>query len=116
MKTEDDLCEVSITAPDKIWLEELCRDVLTRRLAASAHIVHPVSSVYRWQGAIEEATEARAFLRTRCSLVESLVAHVVDRHPYEVPHITVLPIIDGNPEYLAWVRDESGELRRESGQ
>ena len=108
MNTEDDLCEVSITAPDKLWLERLCRDLVEQNLAASAHIVHPIMSVYRWHGILEETTEARAFLRSRRPLLGSLVAYVVERHPYEVPHITALPIIGGNPDYLAWVRSESG--------
>jgi periplasmic divalent cation tolerance protein len=109
MNTHDDLCEVSITAPDKTWLEELCHDLVDQGFAASAHIVHPVSSVYRWHGAIEQTTEARAFLRSRRALLDSLVAYVVERHPYEVPHITALPIIGGNPDNLAWVRIESSD-------
>ncbi len=75
----DDLCEVIITAPDRDWLADLCRQLVDARLASSAHVVHPVTSIYRWEGAVHEATEARAFLRSRFDLVDALIAFVVER-------------------------------------
>jgi periplasmic divalent cation tolerance protein len=103
----EDLCEVIITAPDRVWLVELCRQLVEARLASSAHVVHPVISIYRWQGAVREATEARAFLRSRLTLVEPLVAYVTKRHPYEVPNITAFPISSGNRHYLEWILNET---------
>jgi periplasmic divalent cation tolerance protein len=104
---EKDLCEVIVTAPDGAWLEDLCRQLVSHRLASSAHIIHDVRSIYRWQGSIHEAIEARAFLRSRTPLVEALTAYVVERHPYDVPNVTALPIIAGNPEYLDWIHRET---------
>ena len=43
----EELCEITITAPDAEWLRDLCRQLVESRLAASAHVVHPVVSVYR---------------------------------------------------------------------
>jgi periplasmic divalent cation tolerance protein len=103
----EDLCEVIVTAPDGTWLEDLCRQLVTNRLASSAHVVHNVRSIYRWQGDVHETTEARAFLRSRARLVGALTAYVVERHPYDVPNVTALPIIAGNPDYLDWIRTET---------
>jgi periplasmic divalent cation tolerance protein len=103
-----ELCEVTITGPDRDWLVALCRQLVEARLAASAHVVHPVTSVYRWEGAVHEAAEARAFLRSRLVLVDAIVAYVVERHPYAVPNVTAVPLAAGNPDYLAWVRAETG--------
>src|SRR4051812_49416408 len=102
----DELCEVIVTAPDGEWLVDLCRHLVDARLAASAHVVHPVASIYRWGGGVHETSEARAFLRSRCAVLEDLTRFVVERHPYEVPNVTALPIIGGNPDYLAWVTGE----------
>jgi periplasmic divalent cation tolerance protein len=66
-----------------------------------------VRSIYRWHGDVHETIEARAFLRSRTSLVETLTAYIVERHPYDVPNVTALPIIAGNPEYLDWIRAET---------
>jgi periplasmic divalent cation tolerance protein len=105
----DDLCEVIITAPDPDWLADLCHQLVDARLAASAHVVHPIASIYRWQGDVRTTTEARAFLRSRRALLDALVAYVVDRHPYEVPNVTALPLVGGNPDYLAWLSAETAE-------
>ena len=105
--TTDEPIEVIITAPERDWLADLCHQLVDARLAASAHVVHPVTSIYRWKGAVETTTEARAFLRSRRALLDDLVAYVVERHPYEVPNVTALPVIGGNPDYLTWVADET---------
>lgn len=107
MTDEPDLCEIIITAPNADWLAALCRGLVEDRLASSANVVQDVSSVYRWQGAIHETKEARAFLRSRTALLDAIVAYVVERHPYDVPNITALPVIGGNPDYLDWIRAET---------
>jgi periplasmic divalent cation tolerance protein len=103
----DDVCEIVITAPDRDWLAHLCLQLVEARLASSAHVVHPVTSIYRWEGAVHTTTEARAFLRSRVVLIARIVDFVRARHPYEVPNATALPIVAGNPDYLAWVRSET---------
>jgi periplasmic divalent cation tolerance protein len=103
----EELCEIVVTAPDRDWLIDLCRQPIEARLAASAHVVDPVTSVYRWNDALRETSEARAFLRSRRDLLDDLTQFVVARHPYEVPNVTALPIIGGNPDYLAWVSAET---------
>jgi periplasmic divalent cation tolerance protein len=103
----DDLCEVIVTAPDRDWLIDLCRQLVDARLAASAHVMHPVTSIYRWDDTVHETTEARAFLRSRRDLVADLTIYVLERHPYEVPNITAVPLVDGNPAYFAWVQAET---------
>src|SRR4051794_8737323 len=110
--TDADLVEVTITAPDADWLTELCRQLVGARLASSAHVIHPITSIYRWGGAVRETAEARAFLRSRVDLLDALTAYVIERHPYEVPNITATAIVGGNPDYLAWAHAETA--KRES--
>src|SRR3954469_16494427 len=107
--TDDEIVEVTITAPAADWLAGLCHQLIHAGLAASAHIIHPITSIYRWEGTVHETTEARAFLRSRRALLEELTAYVLDRHPYEVPNITAVRIVDGNPRYLAWLRAETAK-------
>ncbi|MDA0173386.1 divalent-cation tolerance protein CutA [Solirubrobacter taibaiensis] len=106
----DELCEVVITAPDRSWLVETCRQLVEAKLASSAHVVHPVTSIYRWDGRVHEAIEARAFLRSRRASVDEIVAYVIPRHPYDVPNVTATAIVGGNPSYLQWVRDATVEV------
>jgi periplasmic divalent cation tolerance protein len=101
----DDLCEVIITSPDADWLAEFTRRLVDERLAASGHNISPIRSIYRWQGVIHDHAEARVALHTRRSLVNTIIAETDREHPYEVPGLIALPILDGNPAYLQWIRD-----------
>lgn len=56
----DEPIEVIITALDRDWLVDLCHQLVDARLAASAHVVHPITSIYRCQGDIHTTTEARS--------------------------------------------------------
>ncbi|MBX6357109.1 MAG: divalent-cation tolerance protein CutA, partial [Micromonosporaceae bacterium] len=81
--TQPDCCEVIITAPDAAWLTAFSKDLVERRLCASAQTVVTVRSVYRWKGQVHEATEARVALRTRLALLPRIVAATREVHPYE---------------------------------
>lgn len=103
-----DLCEVVITAPDPDWLLAFTRQLVDQRLCSAAHNFTPITSVYRWQGEVHERQEGRASLHTRTDLVADIVRLAEQQHPYEVPGISTRPIDDGNPAYLQWIRQETG--------
>jgi periplasmic divalent cation tolerance protein len=104
----DDAIEVTVTAPDADWLAGLCRALVEARLCASAHVLAPVRSIYRWEDVVREAGEARAFLRSRRAHLDAIVAFVTARHPYHTPNVTAVPIVGGNPAYLDWIARETG--------
>jgi len=64
--------------------------------------VVPTRSNYQWQGVIEDTDEPRALLRARRSQLDTIVRLVTERRQYEVPNLTAVPIIGGNPAYLEW--------------
>jgi periplasmic divalent cation tolerance protein len=103
----NDLCEVVVTAPDPEWLKSFSRKLVEDGLCASAHNFNPVCSIYRWQGKICERTEGRVSLHTSQSRVTEIVARAKSEHPYAVPGISTRPITDGNPDYLAWIRQQT---------
>ena len=102
-----ELCEVVITAPDPEWLKDFSRKLIEDRLAASAHNFAPVQSVYRWRGEIHERTEGRVSLHTRRSRIPEIVDRANREHPYELPSVSSRPINDGNPDYLAWISEQT---------
>ncbi|SFF53267.1 divalent-cation tolerance protein CutA [Blastococcus tunisiensis] len=104
---DEECCEVVVTAADGDWLAGLTRTLVAERLAACGHLLDPVRSVYRWQGAIEDEPEARVALHTRLALVPAITARVEELHPYDVPCVIALPVVGGNPAYLAWVAAET---------
>jgi periplasmic divalent cation tolerance protein len=109
MATWDDVCEVVITAPNPQWLLQFTRDLVADRLAASAHNLTEIRTVYRWEGEVHDAQEARCTIRTRRELVDAITARARERHPYLVPSVVAIPLVGGNPDYLTWIIDETQE-------
>ena len=104
----EDICEVIITAPDPEWLADFTRQLVEDRLAACGHNLHAIRSIYRWDGAVHDETEARVALHTRRSLVPAITEVANRDHPYDVPCVIALPVVDGNPSYISWVLEETG--------
>jgi periplasmic divalent cation tolerance protein len=86
--------------------ERIARQLLEKRLAACVNIVAGARSIYRWQGAIEEAVECLLIIKSRQGLWKELRAEIQRLHSYEVPEILMLAIEDGSPKYLDWLNDE----------
>lgn len=83
--------------------------VVGARLGACAQVVGPITSVYRWQGALRRDREWRLEIKTSADRVAALIAHLDGVHDYEVPEIVVLPIVDGGAGYLSWLTTETRE-------
>ncbi|HOX46664.1 MAG TPA: divalent-cation tolerance protein CutA [Myxococcota bacterium] len=98
---------VYITAPSAEQAERLGRALVETRLAACANVLDGVTSIYWWQGAIQREREAVLVAKTRSDLVDRLVEEVKRLHPYQVPCVVALPILAGNPDFLAWIAAET---------
>lgn len=88
--------------------ERIARRVVDERLAACANILGPVRSIYRWQGAIEQADEVAAIFKTTRAGAEPLIARIVELHSYEVPCVTAWPVDQALASYAAWVERSVG--------
>lgn len=97
---------VLITTPQKD-AERIARLLVEEKLAACVNIVEKVKSTYWWKGKIEEDTESLLIAKTLLSKMPRLIEHVKQAHPYTVPEIIALPIIAGNPDYLAWMEEST---------
>jgi periplasmic divalent cation tolerance protein len=96
---------VYVTAETRDDALVLGRACVEARLAACANIVDGMHSVYRWLGAVEEADETLLLLKTRKSCLDALTEMIRQRHAYDCPCVVALPILGGNPAYLAWIAD-----------
>ncbi len=94
-----------ITAGSRDEARRIGRALVEERLAACANIFDGMTSIYRWQDAIEEAGETVLIAKTRAELFEPLAARVRELHSYEVPCVVELTVGRGNPAYLDWLRD-----------
>lgn len=101
-------CEIIVTGPTDDTLDTIASELVDARLIACANVLsEPVTSTFRWQGDVEVEHEKRMHMHTRLDLVDEVVAFVKARHPYDVPNVTAVPLVAGNPDYLAWIDEET---------
>jgi periplasmic divalent cation tolerance protein len=93
--------------PDSEAAFNLARDLVQMRLAACVNVLSPAASVYRWEGAIERATEHPVLIKSTADRYPALEAAIRERHPYELPEIVAWPVERGLPAYLQWIEDET---------
>ncbi len=103
---ETDCCQVITTVPDKNNARRMATFILDQRLGACVQFF-AIESMYRWQGCVEHSPEILLQAKTTTANAGRLQSCIRKHHPYDTPEIIVLPIIDGLPEYLAWIRDET---------
>lgn len=107
MTTSDDTLLVFTNLPDTASASTLAALLIERRLAACVNILAPCTSVYRWQGTVETASEVPLLIKTTRSRYAELQAALLEAHPYELPELIAVPVTDGLPGYLVWVAAET---------
>jgi len=95
---------VLMTASNREEAAKIVRTLLEERLIACGNIVESVCSLFWWKGKIEEEKEALAIMKSREGLFKKLSKRVAELHSYDVPEILALPIVDGSPSYLEWLK------------
>jgi len=99
---------VYITAKNAEQARTIGRALIERKLAACVNIYENVQSIYRWEGAVCEDSEAVLIVKTRKPLLDTLINSVKELHTYSCPCIVALPIVGGNRDYLDWIVAETG--------
>ena len=98
-----------VTSPDRKTSEALASALVEERIAACVNIVPGLVSVYRWEGKINKDPEELLIIKTRAGLFETLARRVKELHPYDVPEVVSLPIVEGANDYLGWLADSTRE-------
>lgn len=101
-------CFAYVTCGDKNEAQGIAAKVVEERLAACANVIPGMTSVYRWEGKIEQGAETVLILKTQASLLDKLTDRVRDLHSYDCPCVVALPVVGGNPAFLDWIADETG--------
>jgi periplasmic divalent cation tolerance protein len=82
--------------------------LIEKHLAACVNITAPLTSVYRWKGVVEESREWLLIVKSRRERFEQLRLALESAHSYELPEVLAIPVVDGSPNYLAWLDGETG--------
>ena len=90
-------------APDRAVAEQIARALVEQKLAACVSILAECTSIYRWQGKIETAGEVPLLIKTRAALYADVETTIKSLHPYELPEIVAVSMVDGSSDYLDWI-------------
>ena len=93
------------TVPADFDAAALADALVTSGAAACVNILPPMESVYVWNGALQRERERQLVMKTTRARVGLLWTTLKARHPYDVPEFLVVPILEGNPDYLKWIED-----------
>jgi periplasmic divalent cation tolerance protein len=99
---------VLVTLPDEAAAESLVTRLVEERVVACGNIVPGLTSIYRWQGAVERSAEVLVLFKTTGAGAERLIRRVPELHPYDMPEVLVLPVESGHGPYLQWVVENVG--------
>jgi len=98
---------VYTTYPSLVEAERAGRTLVERRLCACVNILPGMVSYYWWQGAIERGDEVVMIIKTRAALADAVRVAVKEMHSYTTPAVLVIPIESIDPDYQAWIMDET---------
>jgi periplasmic divalent cation tolerance protein len=98
---------IYVTTANRDEAVAIGRALVGERLAACANVIDGLTSIFRWQEAVQEDGETALILKTRADLVGPLTERVKTLHSYECPCVVALPIDAGNPAFLDWITEET---------
>jgi periplasmic divalent cation tolerance protein len=87
---------------------KLARVLVEARVAACVTMVPGARSVYRWQGAVESAAECLLIIKSSRQLFEPLRMALEEAHPYDVPEVLAMPVVEGSANYMNWLEEQLG--------
>jgi periplasmic divalent cation tolerance protein len=99
---------IYVTAANLEEAKSIGQKLVGERLVACVNILPHMTSIYRWQGKVEEAEEVVMIVKTTEQLVERTIVRTRQLHSYECPCVVAVPIVAGNPDFLAWISGETG--------
>ncbi len=82
-------------------------ELVEARLAACVNILPGMTSIYRWEGAVETASEAVMLVKTRQAIESEVLDAIARRHPYSVPALIVYRPKSVATSYWNWLCEQT---------
>ncbi len=97
---------VQTTTSSSADAKKLAQIIVHQAQGACVQITGPITSVYKWQDAVQMEEEYLVSIKTTSQAFPTLAELIRTNHAYDVPEIIALPIVDGSREYLTWVTNQ----------
>jgi len=102
-----DILIVYVTFPSPELASKTCRELVEKGLIACANIFPGMTSVYLWENKLEQAEEVAVFLKTVRALYGKLEDALRESHPYQCPCVLGIPVSEGNPAFMEFIRTQT---------
>lgn len=96
---------VYMTTGDKDEARAIGRVLVESRLAACVNILDNMSSIYCWEGSLQEDREVVLLAKTTTDRIAGLKAKVVEMHSYDCPCILAFDASEGHLPFMDWIRE-----------
>ncbi|HVZ17665.1 MAG TPA: divalent-cation tolerance protein CutA [Terriglobales bacterium] len=96
---------VLTTSGNREEAEKIANALVENEMAACVNIVGPITSVYRWEGKVETASEFLLIVKTWEDAYERVEQAIRELHSYELPECIALRVEKGSEAYLEWVEN-----------
>jgi periplasmic divalent cation tolerance protein len=97
---------VLMTAGSQEEAERIARALVVEKLAACVNVIPGVTSIYHWEGEIQQDQEWLLVAKSRRDVLDHLVRRVQALHSYDLPEIIALPLVGGSEAYLRWLDEQ----------
>ena len=94
------------TYPDKKSIVKISNELIKTKIVACVNI-SKISSIYTWNGKIENTSEYLALFKTTQKNKKILKEKIKSTHPYDVPEIAEINVNSINKPYLDWLIDST---------
>lgn len=92
-----------VTCATKEEAMHLTRELLTRQLIRCANILPAVTSLYEWEGQMQEESEVVIIMKTSDDKLELAIKHIEAIHQYNCPCVVAIAANKGHAPFLNWV-------------
>jgi len=107
MPEADETIVIYTTFANEQDARKLGQELVGERLAACVNIFPAMTSIYRWEGDVQEGSEVVMIVKSRSGLKDALLAAIASRHPYTVPALLAFSPAQVASSYWAWLQRET---------
>ena len=98
---------VYVTCKNEREAFAIAHELVSSEIAACANIIPETKAVFKWEGIIQEQSEAIVILKSQKARLEEVTERIQQIHSYDLPCILYVSIEGGNPEFIKWIFSNS---------
>lgn len=93
------------TFPDIDTAKNISSRMVREGVAACASIIQVASSIYLWEGSVQDSPECMVLFKTTAENGGRLRERIGECHPYDTPEIAQMAVENINHPYMKWLAD-----------